>query len=108
MSNSSNSTLRIAVVFGYWGSNIGNAFFNLGGKYFISKVFGYNAVDFISDQPGYYTFNNQKKGNPINDFGLLSRLNVDYLVIQGPIFTETLLELWGDTFEKLVKRGTKI
>lgn len=99
---------RVALVSGFWGQNIGNAFFNVGGKFFLERVFGKGQVDFILDQPGYRTFNDQTKGNPKNDFGLLRQLDVDFVVLQGPMLTVTFPKLWDETFSALTARGTKI
>lgn len=99
---------RIAVVSGFWGTNIGNAFFNVGGKYIVQKMFPNESVEYIQDQPGYWTFWDQKKGNQPNDFGLLQFLECDALVIQGPLFTTTFKQLWGPAFKALKERGTKL
>ena len=99
---------RVALVCGFWGTNIGNAFFNLGGKLILDQIFGAGRVAFIQDQPGYMTFNNQARGNPQHDLNLLCYLDVDYIVLQGPVLTETVLALWGDTLTRLARRGTKL
>lgn len=97
----------VALVSGFWGQNIGNAFFNIGGKWLLEQIFGQGKVDFIQDQPGYRTFHNAASGNPANDFGLIQYLDVEYVVLQGPLLTEHLVELWAPTFDALSKRGTK-
>lgn len=98
----------MALVSGFWGQNIGNAFFNIGGKWILEQVFGEERVAFIQDQPGYRTFHNQLKGNPRNDVELLRFLDVDYIVLQGPMLTEGFPHLWRSTFKELTKRGAKI
>ncbi|MFV1362628.1 polysaccharide pyruvyl transferase family protein [Mycolicibacterium elephantis] len=99
---------RVALVSGFWGQNIGNAFFNIGGKWILEQVFGHGEVDFIQDQPGYRTFHNAANGNPTNDVGYLQYLDVDYIVLQGPLLTETIAALWASTLTALKKRGTKV
>ena len=99
---------RVALVSGFWGQNIGNAFFNVGGKWILDQLFGPENVAYIQDQPGYRTFHDGMKGNPERDFGLLSRLDVDYLVLQGPVLTQSMAALWGPTLRALQSRGTKI
>jgi hypothetical protein len=99
---------RVAVVGGFWGQNIGNAFFNVGGKWILDQVFGAGDVAFIQDQPGYRTFHRQSSGNPARDLGLLDHLDVDWLVLQGPMLTITFRSLWQRTFQRLRARGTKI
>lgn len=98
----------VALVSGFWGQNIGNAFFNIGGKWILEQVFGEGAVAFIQDQPGYRTFHDQSKGNPANDIELLRFLDVEYIVLQGPLLTTGYEKLWRRTFEELTARGTKI
>ncbi|MBA4794629.1 MAG: polysaccharide pyruvyl transferase family protein [Phenylobacterium sp.] len=99
---------RVALVSGFWGQNIGNAFFNIGGKWILEQVFGAGNVAFIQDQPGYRTFHDQSKGNPDNDIELLRFLDVDYIVLQGPLLTTGYAKLWRPTFQALAARGTKI
>jgi hypothetical protein len=48
---------KVALVSGGWGQNIGNAFFNIGGKRILEEVFPEYRVEFIQDQPGYWIFN---------------------------------------------------
>lgn len=99
---------RVALVSGFWGQNIGNAFFNIGGKWILEQVFGEGEVAFIQDNPGYRTFHNQAKGPPGNDDLYIERLDVDYLVLQGPLLTQSFQALWGKTLSKLKARGVKI
>lgn len=99
---------RVALVSGFWGNNIGNAFFNVGGKWILEQIFGEGNVAWIQDQPGYMTFNDQTKGNQKNSYNYLKTLDIDYLVLQGPLLTSTMRNLWEDTFKELQKNGTKI
>jgi hypothetical protein len=99
---------RVALVSGFWGQNIGNAFFNIGGKWILEQVFGEGGVEFVQDQPGYRTFHNQGKGNPSNDIEYLRLLDLDYIVLQGPLLTVGYRHLWEPTFRELTARGTKI
>jgi hypothetical protein len=102
------SAPRVALVSGHWGQNIGNAFFNMGGKWILEQVFGAGEVDFIQDQPGYRTFHDASKGNPTNDIEYLQYLDVDYIVLQGPVLTTHMARLWGPTLDALTRRGTKL
>ena len=99
---------NIAVLAGFWSTNIGNAFFNIGGKWLLEQIFSGDRVQFIQDQPGYWTFWNQAKGNPLHDFLLLKHLKCDCIVLQGPLFTENFPNLWRETFLTLKSRGTRI
>lgn len=99
--------MKIALVSGFWGQNIGNAFFNIGGKWILENAFPEATVNYVQDQPGYRTFNNQSKGNPVNDWGMLEKLDVDLVVIEGPIFTENLGPLWENTLKAYKQRGIR-
>lgn len=100
--------MKIAIVSGFWGQNIGNAFFNIGGKWILDHVLPDAEINYIQDQPGYRTFNDQSKGNPVNDWGLLSRLDIDMIVLEGPMLTENFPALWEHTFRELKARNVKI
>jgi hypothetical protein len=99
---------RVAIMQGFWGQNIGNAFIDLGGKWIAEEVFGAENVSGIQNQQGYRTFHDQSCGNPRNDLGLLNYLDTDVFITQGPMFTKTFEALWRRSFEHMQRRGTKI
>jgi len=99
---------EIGFVGGYWSTNIGNSFFNIGAQFVLQKIFPFDRVRMISDQPGYWTFWNKKKGNPRNALDLIGSYSLDYLVLLGPCLTETFGALWEKSLEKLFSRGTKL
>ncbi|KLU02544.1 hypothetical protein RISK_005610 [Rhodopirellula islandica] len=98
---------RGALVYGFWGQNIGNAFFNVGGKWIVEETFGGNVSE-IQDQPAYRTFHKKHSGNPKNDIQLLKYIDVDYVVLQGPMLTTSFRAIWEPTFKALKARGVKI
>jgi hypothetical protein len=98
--------IRAAVVSGFWAQNIGNAFFNLGGRYAIEQALGPDTAQFIQDQPGYWTLNFRK--NPRNAFDLIGDADVEYLVIQGPVLSKIFRKLWLNTLDRCVSRGVKL
>lgn len=98
----------VALVSGFWGQNVGNAFFNVGGKWILQQVFPESHVEFIQDQPGYRTFHRKSSGNPKRDLVLLKHLKCDYLVLQGPMLMTAFRPLWEESFAALRERGTKI
>lgn len=104
----SRSQKKVALVSGGWGQNIGNAFFNVGGKWLLEQALPGADVSWFQDQPGYRTFHNQSKGNPQNHAGLIAALDVDYLVLQGPLLTEHFRALWEPSFRSLRERGVGI
>lgn len=108
ITETSSENPRVALVSGFWGQNVGNAFFNIGGKWILEQIFGSGQVEFVQDQPGYRTFHNQLKGNPKNDVEFLRLLDLDYIVLQGPLLTVGLRHLWEPTLKELTSRGTKI
>ncbi len=95
--------MRTALVYGAWGQNIGNAFFNLGGEHLLRQA-GHH-VSLIQDQPAYATFRNEEKGNFDNAFDFIGALDVDLVVLQGPLFTRNFGNIWRPTMEKLKRRG---
>ncbi len=99
---------RVALVGGQWAQNVGNAFFNLGGEYVLSQVFGQGSVSFIQDQPNYRTLHNKFKGNPQNYVDFVRDLDIDYLVLQGPVLNAWMRISWAETFRALRARGVKI
>lgn len=94
--------MRVALVSGFWGQNIGNAFYNLGGHIALSEADC--DVSFIQDQPAYWTFRNEYKGNFTNAWPLLERLDVDLVVLQGPLFTRNFGRIWLKTLTALKQR----
>lgn len=99
---------RVAVVSGQWGQNIGNAFFNLGGFYLMEQVFGPESVGFFQDQPNYRTLHNKFEGNPENYIDFVRYLDIEYLVLQGPVLNSWMNKSWEKTFKELKKSGVKI
>lgn len=96
---------NIAVVAGYWSTNIGNSFFQLGAEYLLKKVFPNDNVFIFADQPGYWNVN---EGNPPNSFPMLESMDLDYLVIQGPFLRPEFDKIWLKTLRQLQSTGTKI
>ena len=99
---------RVALVGGQWAQNVGNAFFNLGGEYILKEVFGDDAVGFFMDQPNYRTLHNKFKGNPDTYVDFVQHLDIDYLVLQGPVLNQWIGDSWAKTFKALQAKGTKI
>lgn len=96
---------RVALVSGFWGQNIGNAFFNLGGKAVLETA-GCDPF-FVQDMPAYATFRNEAKGNFANAYPLLSDLDFDVLVLQGPLFTINFANIWLDQLKHLNAQGKR-
>lgn len=99
---------RVALVGGQWAQNVGNAFFNLGGEYVLKRVFGEDAVGFYQDQPNYRTLHNKFKGNPETYVDFVEHLDIDYLVVQGPVLNAWMGTSWEKAWKALHAKGTKI
>lgn len=93
---------RVACINGYWCTNIGNAFFNLGAEYVLKQVFGDDNVHMIFDQTAYI---NHGKKNIEQAIDYYAHLNVDYVVLLGPVLTRSFLDVWKKTLDKLKERG---
>lgn len=106
--NTTSTAPRVALVGGQWAQNIGNAFFNLGGEYVLKQVFGPDAVGFFQDQPNYRTLHNKFKGNPRNYADFVRDLDIDYLVLQGPVLNGWMRISWEETFRALRAKGVRI
>ncbi len=96
---------HVALVYGFWGQNIGNAFFNLGGRRVLEEALGATRLKLIQDQPAYWTFHDERKGNYPNTLPLLAELEVETVVVQGPVLTPRLGEIWRPTLTSLRKHG---
>ena len=94
---------RVALVGGFWGQNIGNAFFNLGGRAVLEHAGC--VVSFIQDMPAYATFRNERRGNFANALPILDDLELDLLVLQGPLFTVNFGNIWRSQLLRLADRG---
>ncbi len=95
--------MRIGLVSGFWGQNIGNAFFNIAGKECLEAA-GHD-VRFVQDQPAYWTFRNEKRGNFTRAWPIISKLDVDCVVLQGPVLTKNFANIWLPTIRELRRRG---
>ena len=97
---------RIAIPAGYWSTNIGNSFFQLGAEYVLRTAFPGHEIILIGDQPGYWVPGT--KGNPEQAFILTDHLDIDYIAIQGPFLRPEYDRIWLPTLQKLYARGVKI
>lgn len=99
---------RVALVGGQWAQNVGNAFFNLGGHYVLSRVFGPGMVGFHQDQPNYRSLHNKFRGNPDTYMDLVREMDIDALVLQGPVLNGWFRTSWERAFRILAARGVKV
>jgi len=100
--------IKIAHILGGWSVNIGNAFFQLGGLYAINKVMPASQTILIGEKPGYPSYWNREGGNPTNYFDWGDYLDIDYLVMMGPIFRPEIKSIWDSSLSKMMAKGTKL
>lgn len=94
--------MKVGYIGGSWSTNIGNSFYNLGAIWFLKKIYGEKNVSFVPDPPQVYW------DSLDNDFPLISKLDVDLLVISGPILGENLMTIYKDIFESAAKKNQSI
>jgi len=92
----------IIMTAGYWSTNIGNSFFNLGTQYILKQAFPEHRIVMLSDFAGYLGAKNY------TDLQFLAHINPDFFVLHGPFLTYTYSKMIYDTILRLKDRGTKI
>ncbi|MBL4697611.1 MAG: polysaccharide pyruvyl transferase family protein [Phycisphaerales bacterium] len=98
-------TPRIGVLTGYWSTNIGNAFFQLGAVYALQQAYPQAHVFPIGDQAGYWK---TSKGNPKNSIDYAKHLDLDALVILGPYIRPEMSGIVSDLIRTQHEKGAKI
>lgn len=99
--------VRVAYCTGFWCTNIGNAFFSLGVEYVLKKILGNNNVTVVSDFQTYTDGIGKRLYPDKNQLDFISKLDVDYLVLAGPVLSKYFLDLWTDVLIKLEQRGIR-
>jgi len=97
--------LKVAYCTGFWCTNIGNGFFSLGVEYVLKRVFGSHNVTIVSDFQTYTTGYGRRLYPHKNQLEYISQLDVDYIVLAGPVISKYFLILWKDILLKLKERG---
>ena len=98
---------RVAYCTGFWCTNIGNAFFSLGVEHVLKEVLGEKNVTIVSDIQTYTTSYGKRLYPDKNQLEYISSLDVDYIVLAGPVISKYFLLIWKDILEKLEKRGVR-
>jgi len=98
---------RIAYCTGFWCTNIGNAFFGLGVEYALKQICSDAAVTVVSDYQTYTTGYGKRLYPEKNQLEYISMLDVDYVVLAGPVISKYFLTLWKDILIKLEQRGVR-
>lgn len=99
--------INVLHVEGYWSTNIGNAFYNLGIRNILmgldKKINLYTASDL---QEYYWNKYNIKEGqefNPCEHFA-----NMDYIICSGPMLLDEYLLNWINILHRAKMEGTKV
>ncbi len=98
---------KVAYIGGCWSTNIGNAFFNLGADYVLKQIFGDENVFMVADHSAFAPLWKASKGNIPYSINYWIHLNVDYVVLLGPILGKQFLPVWKDTLDSLKQRGIR-
>ena len=97
--------MRVAYCTGFWCTNIGNGFFSMGVEYALKHVLSDKNVTVVSDLQTYTTAYGKRLYRHKNQLEYISDLNVDYVVLAGPVLSKYFLRMWGDILRKLRDRG---
>ena len=96
---------RVAYCTGFWCTNIGNAFFSLGVEKVLKDILGNDHVTVVSDYQTYTTGYGKRQYPDKNQFEYISHLDVDYIVLAGPVISKYFLLLWREILLSLRERG---
>ena len=94
--------MKVGYIGGFWSTNIGNAFYNLGAIWLLEKIYGKKNVFFIPDPPQVY-WNSLE-----NDYDLIPKLGLDLVIISGPILGFNLEQIYGNRFDEITRNGGSI
>jgi hypothetical protein len=94
--------MKIGYVGGFWATNIGNAFYNLGALHLLKKVYGEANVYFIPDPPQEYWPKIK------NDYKMIQNIDLDLFIITGPSLNKWHIDVFKPIFDELTKKKKKI
>lgn len=97
--------MKVAYCTGFWCTNIGNGFFSLGVEYVLKKLIGEKNLTIVSDLQTYTTGYGKRLFINKNQLEYISSLDVDYIVLSGPVISKYFLYLWEGILKKLRRRG---
>ena len=99
------SAIKVACCAGFWCTNIGNAFFELGVIHVLENMLGKRNVTIVSDLQTYANGIGWRNYPIKNQLQYLSKLDVDYLVLMGPVISKYFLQLWESVLTELAHKG---
>lgn len=93
---------KVGYVGGFWASNIGNSFYNIGAIHILKKLYGEDNVFFIPDPP-QHLWSWVK-----NDYKLIQNLDLDLFIFSGPCLDTGFIKTYKKTFDKLKEKNKTI
>ena len=93
--------MKVGYIGGFWATNIGNSFYNLGALYLLKKVFGNDNVFFVPDPPQWMWKVN-------NNYDFISSIDLDMVIISGPCLSYQLPKVYKNIFDNFKKNNIKI
>jgi len=94
--------MNIGYIGGFWATNIGNSFYNIGMMKLLKSVSDENSVHFIPDPPQV------NWAGLTGDYSIISKLNIDLYIISGPILGYELERIYSNIFDQIKQKGGKI
>lgn len=94
--------MKVGYIGGFWATNIGNSFYNIGMLNLLGRAFGNDNVFFIPDPPQWYWPKLKK------DYKIIENLDLDLFIVSGPCLCKDLINIYNDIFDSLTKKGKKI
>lgn len=101
-------TIRILLVGGYWATNIGNAFYELGARYLLTHLEKNIELCLASDFSYYYWGKYVAGGNSFEPIKHSFSENIDYLVWMGPVFGTDAQDVWDEPLRLANENGVKV
>lgn len=98
---------KVAYSTGFWCTNIGNSFFGLGVEFVLKQILGRENVTVVSDYQTYTTGYGKRLYPHKNQMEYISKLDVDCVVLAGPVISKYFLPLWKDILVRLKDRGIR-
>lgn len=97
--------MKIAYCSGFWCTNIGNSFFSLGVEHVLKRLLGEENITVVSDLQTYTNSVGKRHFPHEHQFKYISKLDVDYIVLAGPVLSRYFISLWKEILIELHERG---
>ena len=93
--------MKIGYIGGFWATNIGNSFYNLGAIYLLENIYGKENVYFTPDPPQWMWKVN-------NNYDFISNIDLDLVFISGPCLNYSIERVYKKIFDSFKKNNIKI